>query len=248
MAVAAAAQDFQQSYRLAAGGSVRIGNVSGHVKVTGYDGDAIVVTGFKEGRDRERVWVEDLSGGDRVEIKARYPEQCRNCNASINFEVKVPRGVNYRYESISSVSGEVEVYDVTGDLQAKSVSGNVTIKGAQGAVTANSVSGHARVENVVGTVNAKSVSGNVEVEITRLQGGGNMDFSSVSGNVTARMPADLGATVDMSVMSGDIKTDFPLEIEKQEYGPRRSARGAVGDGARRLKMSSLSGSVSLLKN
>src|SRR5690348_11253901 len=59
LAATAAAQDFQKSYRIAAGGPVRIGNVSGDVIVRGYDGDAIIVKGYKEGPDRDRLDVED---------------------------------------------------------------------------------------------------------------------------------------------------------------------------------------------
>ena len=108
LAATASAQDFQKSYRIGAGGQVRIGNVSGDVIVTGYDGDAIVVRGIKKGRDREMVEVEDRSGSANVDIGVRYPKHC-NCDASIRFEVQVPRSVNFDFDQISSVSGDVKV-------------------------------------------------------------------------------------------------------------------------------------------
>ncbi|HEY9232296.1 MAG TPA: hypothetical protein VIS78_09115, partial [Blastocatellia bacterium] len=88
--------------------------------------------------------------------------------------------------------------------------------------------------------------GNVEVEINRLDGSADdMRFSSVSGNVSVRMPSEIDADVDMSSLSGGIHTDFPIEVTHERFGPRTSARGKLGTGARRLQMSSVSGSLSL---
>ncbi|MCI0663183.1 MAG: hypothetical protein L0220_19120, partial [Acidobacteria bacterium] len=61
LSVHGSAQDFQRSYRIAPGGSVKVANISGNVTVAGYQGDAIVVTGFKEGPDNDKVTFEDLS-------------------------------------------------------------------------------------------------------------------------------------------------------------------------------------------
>jgi hypothetical protein len=222
----ARAQDFHRTYRVGPGGSISIGNVSGNISVIGYDGDTIVVSALVEGRDRELVQIEDSSGGDRVAIRVRYPDNC-NCNANVRFDVQVPRSVSYEFDSIQSVSGDLEVSDVTGSLRAKTVSGGV------------------RVKDVSGTVNAATVSGSVEVEIRRLEGKGDMKFSSVSGSVNVRLPADLDAEVEMSSVSGSLRTDFPIPVEEARYGPGRKARGRVGAGARTVRLSTVSGRVSL---
>jgi Toastrack DUF4097 len=222
----APAQDFQKAYQIPSGGNVRVSTVSGDVTVTGYDGGAIVVTGFKEGRDRDLVEIEDRSSGNNVDVRVRYPKQGRN-DASVRFEVQVPRSVSYDFDGISSVSGEVQMRDVTGDIHANSVSGNV------------------RVENVTGRVSASSVSGNVNVDVTRLEGISDMKFSSVSGNVTVRLPSDLSADIEMSTLSGSLKTDFPIEVREKRYGPGRSARGRVGEADKNLRLTSVSGNVTL---
>ncbi|MEP7336334.1 MAG: DUF4097 family beta strand repeat-containing protein [Acidobacteriota bacterium] len=247
LSVTAMAQDFQRSYSLGGGGSINIRNISGDVRVTGYDGQAVVVSGIKEGRNSDKVTIEDQSSGNNVDVRVRYPERCNDCDASVRFEVKVPRGVAYRYNSISSVSGNVDVADVSGELTAKSVSGEVTVKDVSGAIHASSVSGNVHVGKAGGTVSAKSTSGNVEVEIVSLEGQGNLDFVSVSGNVRVKLPGNLDAEVSLSTMSGDLKTDFPLTIEKSKWGSGQKANGRVGSGSRNLKMSSVSGDLSLLR-
>ena len=243
-----AAQDFQQTYRVPAGSAVSVSSVSGDVRVTAYDGDAVVVTGYKEGRDKDQVSIEDNSSGNRVSVRDRYPQNCRNCNVSVRFEVKIPRKLQLRYDGFSSVSGNVEVSGASGELNAKSVSGDVTVKDCDAAVKASSVSGNVEVGSNEGTVNANSVSGNVNVNIERLPEGGDMKFNSVSGNVSVRVPGALNAEVEMSSMSGALRTDFPITIEKGEFNPRHSARGRVGEGGRQIKMNSVSGNISLLRH
>jgi DUF4097 and DUF4098 domain-containing protein YvlB len=242
----ASAQDFQQSYRIGAGGSIRIQSVSGDIKMTGYDGDAITVSGFKEGRDRQQVEIEDLSGGNRVEVRVRYPRDC-NCDASVRFEVRVPRSVNYNFDKISTASGNIEMSGLTGQLKAHTASGDVLISNVTGPVDAATASGTMRVKDVTGTVSARSASGDVEVEIARLEGADNMDFSSASGDVTVKLPANLDGEVDMSSATGSLRTDFPLEVKSRRNGPGEWARGRLGNSSRMVRISSASGDVSLLK-
>jgi hypothetical protein len=245
LSVPASAQEFQRSYRISAGGSVKVGNISGNVNVVGYEGDSVVVTGFKEGPDIDKVTFEDLSSGNNVEVRVKYPENC-DCRVDVRFEVKVPSGISFRNVSFSSVSGNVMVNQVQGELRANSVSGNVKVSRVTGSVKANSVSGNVEVGEVNGRASAQSVSGDVEVEINSLDGTESMEFTSVSGNVRVKLPGNLDADVKLSTMSGDLKTDFPLQIEELRHG--RSASGRVGNGSRSLKLSAVSGSVSLLRN
>jgi hypothetical protein len=223
------AQDFQKTYALGAGGKILIRNISGDVKITGYEGDSILVTAIKTGRDKEKVIIEDASAGDRVDLKVKYPEQC-NCDASVQFDVRVPSRVDYDYEKIASVSGDVTVAKIRGNLHANSVSGNVTVAEA------------------TGIVNASSVSGDVGAQITKINGSGKMKFSSVSGNVDVRAPVDIDANVEMSTVSGALKTDFPLEIKEKNSGSGRSAQGLLGSGSSGLKISSVSGKISFVRN
>src|SRR6516225_7621451 len=104
VAATAAAQDFQKSYQIPAGGSIRVGNISGDVTVTGYDGTAITVTGTKQGPDKDVVQIEDRSTGNSVDVAVRYPHRCNNCNASVQFQIQVPRSISFTYDGIHSIS------------------------------------------------------------------------------------------------------------------------------------------------
>ena len=241
---AASAQDFQRSYELGPGGTVSIQNVSGDVIIKGYDGPTVVVEGRKEGRDRDVVEVEDTSTPGHVSLRAKYPNHC-NCDASVRFEVRVPRGANLNFEKIQTASGNLRAEGFTGSLDLQTASGDVEVRGVGGEVRAQSASGTVHVSDTSGRVNASTASGNVEVELTRIEGDGDMSFSSASGDVRVRVPASLDARVKMSTASGDLETDFPIEVKSDDYGPGRRAEGRLGNGARSLRLSSASGNVSL---
>jgi hypothetical protein len=244
LAAAAAAQDFQKSYTIGQGGRVSIANVSGDIIIKGYNGTSILVSGIKEGPDRDLVEVEDLSSANAIELRVRYQE-CRSCNASVRFEVQVPNAIKYDFERISTASGDIRASSLTGDLTIKTASGDVKINDVSGAVNASTASGDLHVGNIRGTVSARTASGDVDVEITQLVGANKLEFSSASGDLNVRLPGSLNADVDMSTHSGEIETDFPLEVHETRNGSGRFARGRLGDGAISLRIRTASGDVRL---
>ena len=222
------AQDFKKSYSIAPGGQIVIGTISGTIKIEGYKGIAIEVVANKHGVDREQAEIVDRSAGNAIDLRVIY-RAYNLTRARVDFEIKVPSNTGYNFRRISTFDGDIEISRITGGLRAESVRGNIEIRG------------------VTGLVSASSHSGNIRVEIDQAEGRNNMRFSSISGNVTVLAPAELDALIDMSSMSGQLKTDFPIEIHERRYGPGRSARGRLGQGKQILFMTSVSGMVSLLK-
>ena len=222
------AAHFQRTYTIAPGSQIRIWTISGDVKVQGYDGQDVVVEGFTVGRDRERVEILDTSGPNRIDLGVRYAKNC-GCDASVDFQVRVPRAISYNFDRVLSVSGDVSLADVTGSVKAESTSGDVLIR------------------NVSGIVSASTTSGSVDVYISKIEGSGNMRFSSTSGSVRVKAPANLDAVVDMSTISGALTTDFPINVLERRYGPGRSAHGQLGAGTCSIRITSVSGRVSLTK-
>jgi DUF4097 and DUF4098 domain-containing protein YvlB len=240
----ALAQEFQKSYDLRQDGAIRIRTISGDIKIQGYDGTKVIVEGFKQGRNCDGVDVVDRSAEDRIDVDVRFQH---SSNCSVNFQVRVPRNTKYSFDTIRSVSGTLQISDISGRLAAESISGNIEIKNVSGVVSATATSGNVIVTNITGIVTAQSTSGNVDVLFSRIEGPGDMKFVAISGNVTVKAPASLDATVSMSTMSGGLKSDFPLQIQQQRYMPGSSARGRLGEGTHNIVIRSVSGRVSLLK-
>jgi len=224
----AGAKDFSKSYTLVPGGQIFIENFLGDIDVKGFKGDSIEIVANKKGDDRDQIQILDSSTEYRIDIRLRPPLSPPG-NARVDFEVRVPEGVEYNFTRISSFSGNVNISGVAGMLSAESVRGNVALK------------------DVKGLVNASSFSGNIQVDLGKAQNRSNMRFSSISGNIEVVAPADLDAVVDITCSSGLLKTDFPLEVQELRYGPARSARGRLGMGRQSLRIRSVTGRVNLVQ-
>lgn len=224
----ALAQDFRKNYDLPPGGQIEIVNVLGDIKVIGYDGRRVEVTGVKTGAKRASVQIDDFSSGNRIAIFTRYLPFHRG-DAGVEFELRVPKSIAYNFTLISPFGGDVAASNVNGRLWAKSDRGNV------------------QVREVGGKVSATSISGNVIAEIGRTQMPSHMRFSSVSGNIDVVAPPNLDALVNMSSSSGPLRSDFPIDIQELRYGAGRLGRGKLGSGRQILDISSVSGRVSLVQ-
>jgi hypothetical protein len=228
-AITATAQDFKKTYKLSAGDKISIRTVSGKITLTGYDGDSIIVTAYKTGRDRDKLVVEDLSSENKIALHSRYPENAMT-EAGIDFQVKVPRKINYNFDEIWTASSDIQVSDVTGLVRVDTASGTV------------------RIKNVNGAIKAHNASGDIEVDVASLNRTKTVELFSAGGSITVNVPAKLDAYVEMSSNHGSVQSDFPLEFHDkpgQQQLPKSSARGQIGSGLCRLSISTNTGKVSL---
>jgi DUF4097 and DUF4098 domain-containing protein YvlB len=95
------------------------------------------------------------------------------------MEVVVPYGTRV---NAGSVSGDVSVRGVRGEIRANSVSGSVTVESATRRATLNSVSGEVRARDIEGDLYARGVSGDITVDRVV----GEVDAETVSGEVSVR--------------------------------------------------------------
>ncbi|MDB4878509.1 MAG: hypothetical protein JWM41_4955 [Gemmatimonadetes bacterium] len=239
--------DFRWEKALPAGNEVSIHNVNGDVKVVPSTTGRVEVVGIKHGSGRNidliKADVQQTSRG--VVICVLYDDSNSSCddngyhsrgdrwgrnndwsNASMNLEVAVPANLI---------------------VSASSVSGSVSVTGAQGDVTASSVSGDVRLDRIRATsVSAHSVSGNVDVHVDELTGRGDLSFRTVSGDVTLELPKQLDADISMSTVSGGLDSDYPITLGNGRMS-RRRIEARIGNGGRRLDLTTVSGDVRIRK-
>jgi DUF4097 and DUF4098 domain-containing protein YvlB len=72
-----------------------------------------------------------------------------------------------------------------------------------------------------------------------------LEAETGSGDVAIRAPATLGAEVEIETSSGEIETDFPLQITR--HG-RDHMVGTIGDGKGTIAIETGSGGIRLLKS
>jgi DUF4097 and DUF4098 domain-containing protein YvlB len=139
-----------------------------------------------------------------VEVRAQYPRERRNINASVDFTISVPR---YARVTVKSVSGDLKVATIDGSVRAESVSGDVVVTSAAQLELAKSVSGDIRVENAGSDTDLTvgSVSGDVSLRAIKARG---LDTSSISGDI--RLNDVTCDRLKTSSISGDVTFDGPL--------------------------------------
>jgi hypothetical protein len=200
--------------RLAADGSLALGNIAGDITVSrGGGSDATIeIVKTAKGRTAEDakeqlalVPVEVTERNGRAEVRARYPSgeeqrrnNRRNINVSVAYTVSTPAGTRL---SVDSISGSIRITDIKGDINANSISGDVRISGAGRIGTAKSISGTVEISDTQadGAVAGSSVSGDV---LFRRVTARRMDGGSVSGNI--RLDDVQSERVSAETISGNV--------------------------------------------
>ncbi len=107
--------------------------------------------------------------------------------------------------SINTASGDIELDEAGDTLRVTTASGDTRIGRAGGEVTANSASGDLAIGIAAGSAKIRSASGDVRIDcITAGRG----DVNTVSGDVSIAVPAGIGVYLDLSAMTGEVRSDL----------------------------------------
>jgi hypothetical protein len=223
--------------RLSAGQTIRVSGISGEIRAVPARGAEARVVAVRHARrsDPESVRIVAVESADGVRICAVYPggrrgdsdDPCvssggdmRENDVSVDFEVEVPAGVNFRG---SMISGAVEAENLSGDVHGSTISGAVRI----------STAGHATASTISGPIDV-SVRDGARIRDT--------SFSTISGSITLRVPQNFGADLRASTVSGTIETDLPVTLTRSS---RRGLEGTIGNGGPALRLSNISGRIAI---
>ncbi|MGH7537263.1 MAG: DUF4097 family beta strand repeat-containing protein [Gemmatimonadales bacterium] len=128
-------------------------------------------------------------------------------------------------------------------LDASTVNGGIEVQGASAPVEAGTVNGDVQVETTRGPVRAVTVNGDVHATIRGFAGPGDVSVATVTGDAIVELPAGLDAMVDGHTVTGTIATDFPLTVTGKFAS--HHVRGTLGTGGRKIRLKTVTGSVSL---
>src|SRR5213076_2146330 len=106
---------------------------------------------------------------------------------------------------LNTVSGSVMSDGTSGELHVNTVSGEVIARNHDGVLTAKSVSGEVTASGRFSNIRANTVSGDMSFDLL----GFTNDFgaNSVSGDVTIRLPHDVGVDIVAKSASGVVVID-----------------------------------------
>jgi hypothetical protein len=271
---AAAQTKVNRSLQLNATGAVRVYNLVGSVRVTGWNRDSVAVRGilgkgnvlhmggggagmkmFIEGMDERNPSPADIE----VMVPVRAKVWVKTATASI---------------TVTGVSGSLDLYVVGGDIRvngspadvnAEAIDGSITIVGSPAWIRAKSASGSVSIDGSSPDITIVTVSGKIDVNGLRFE---KAKFESVTGNIHFAGSFDRGGLVNFDTHSGSIDIAMPAgspadfdvvsiagsvanKLTKSKPLPGRYGRGAElttasGDGGTRVVVRSFKGPVTLV--
>lgn len=194
------------------------------------DGGRLVVE-FKGKRPFLTISIGDLSlgSGGGLEVKAKVPHASHARLTTAAADMKL-RG---RYEALEtkSASGDLRLEgEVEHDAVVKTVSGDVRVDRVGGELRVHSVSGDVSVASVGGSIESRSVSGDVRFESVRE---GTVTVQSISGDIEVGIAPGTNLDVDAGSVSGDLSSEVPLGSEpgtEPGDGPTLVLRGKTVSG------------------
>jgi DUF4097 and DUF4098 domain-containing protein YvlB len=218
-------EDFHKTVPLNANGRVSLENVNGNVEITGWDKNEVQIDAVKSARDQQRLdeaKIEVEGSGDSVRIRTRYPEGDSNDDlASVHYILHVPAGA--QLHKIHLVNGSLQVSQFKGEVNAHLVNGKL------------------KAQDLAGRAELSTVNGSSEVQFSSLANVQEVKISAVNGSINLMLPASPNANVSASSISGNIKSDFPIQVESGFMGHRMN--GTLGSGGTRIELSNVNGST-----
>ncbi|MGH8236917.1 MAG: DUF4097 family beta strand repeat-containing protein [Steroidobacteraceae bacterium] len=148
---------------------------------------------------KQTIFLDVQADGEGVAMVVGKPEdtlarprvnRCRGCRVDYQFEVTVPPGT------------QIDVSTVT--------DGGIDVVGGGGPVTASNVNGPVAVKDLQDCAQIESVNGAVEVSFARAPSH-DCSIKTINGDITLTVPGGSGLDATLSVMQGDISSEFDLE-------------------------------------
>ena len=179
-------------------GTLKLSLPWAEARVTGTDGNEIIVTSTLEQKGHREV---DHEGFRRLDEDLTFELVEHNNVATISiagdnawtsngaeFDIQVPRNTNLILRT--EAGGDINVHGVEGDIDGNSMNGEVTLEDIASSAVVNTMNGEVHVS--FSKAPLKPVS-----------------LSSMNGEIDLRLPTDTKANVRMRTHNGSIRTNFP---------------------------------------
>ncbi|MFI6346642.1 DUF4097 family beta strand repeat-containing protein [Streptomyces sp. NPDC050560] len=196
-------------------------------------------------------WLDPLGWRRRSAVVSLAVPACTLVEVGVVEAGAVVSGIEGRAE-VRGVSGDITLVGCSGAVSAETVSGGVEAQGLSGDLRFKSVSGDLTVVDGSGTsVKADSVSGSMIVDLTadateESGGATRVALASVSGEIAIRLPHPANTEVEANTTGGTVSNAFEDLRVSGQWGTKKIT-GRLGSGKGRLKATTVSGSIALLR-
>jgi DUF4097 and DUF4098 domain-containing protein YvlB len=240
---------WSKTFAVGANGSLDISNIAGTITITGGPGSEIRVDAVKRARAHDAgdareqlaaVEIESSESAGRVEIRTNYPRRHGENSVEVDYTVQVPFTAGV---AAHSVSGDVSVSKVKGEVRIESVSGDASASGTPQLLRIKSVSGDVQVADASSpdVLTAGSISGGIVARRVKARA---VDMQSVSGDIST---TDLSCErAQVRTVSGSVEFGGPvMKAGRYEFTSHSGdvRVGVTGGGGFELVASTFSGDI-----
>ena len=251
---------------------LHLATFDGSIEIRGSERSEVIVEIEKRGPTREAVdalQVESSQKGNRIELEVKRPRTESftgfglHVSTSARLIVRVPKRANIVARTgdgsilIEGASGRLELRTGDGAIRASEVSGELVLNTGDGSVTVDRAEGRLALETGDGGVNVEGKLSVVKMHtgdgsiVYRAEPGAEMaedwEISTGDGSVSLYLPAGFNADLDAHTGDGSIRNNLDIADRRSdpEDRDRRSLRGRLGEGGRRLRVRTGDGSIAL---
>lgn len=231
-------------------GSLKVNLVRGSIRVTGYNGNQVVIdaTSKQEKPEKPKENAEGMkriSKNGSLDITATEENNIvrissKLFNTQMELNIKVPLKFALNVGTVND--GDIFIENVEGEMEITNVNGDIRLTNVSGSAVANTVNGLLKAN--FKTVDAKSP----------------MAFSTLNGNVDVTLPATAKFDVKLKSDRGEIYSDFDVDVDKSVPQASRTAKdgmykvsiedwvkGKVNGGGSEIMMKNMNGNIYVRK-
>lgn len=182
---------------------VEVHSVSGRDLKVAVDGDTLEVDHPQLNWDNWLDVFKSFRGNARADVSIMVPRDLSLKFGVVNAEALIS-GINDN-ASISTVNGDLVIDGMTGDIQINSVSGEISVRNHSGRLAVHSVNGDITASGGIQGMTAEVVTGDVFLDLTGIPD--ELRLSTVSGNITTRLDAEVPVSYTINTVNGRLQLD-----------------------------------------
>ena len=249
---------------------LHLATFDGSIELQSWERPQVLVEIEKRGPTREAVEglrIESTQRGNRIDLEVREPRREGlqglgfHVSTSAKLIVSAPRRTNVVARTgdgsigIERLNGRLELRTGDGSIRASDISGemildtgdgSITIDGADGRLSLSTGDGGVSVTGGLSAVRMHTGDGSI---VYRAEPGVAMsddwEISTGDGSVSLFLPAKFGAELDAHTGDGAIRSELQLTRGGVNREDRRTIRGTLGEGGKRLRVRTGDGAITL---
>lgn len=217
-----------RTFALKEGATLSLRNVSGDIKIEGWNETNAEVTIVKHGgSDDQRRRARITSSNKENQLTLATAHEAMSGDVEIDYHIRLPRDM--KHVEIVSLNSEVEISNIAGSVALNIQSGKIDLENIGGVVRTQLIKGKTTI-----ALNDKTLAGREPYNI-----------SAVNGDVELTIEPHIKTDIKAEVIDGDIEPDDEFGFEVTERPIGKHLVGSTGAGGKPIVIKVVNGTIKI---